>query len=59
MRMLSILFSLTHCQGTKEEKIVSAESTDENLRVARQTFLKWGNMNNVKITFATDRKFSF
>jgi hypothetical protein len=52
-------FSLIHCQGTKEAKIVSAESTDETLRVARQTFLNLGNMNNVNITFATDRKFSF
>lgn len=47
-------FSPIHCQGTKEAKIVSAESTVEILRVARQTFLKWGNMNNVNITFARD-----
>jgi predicted GTPase len=52
-------FSLIHCQGTKEAKIVSTESTDETLRVARQTFLNWGNMNNVKITFATEWNFSF
>jgi len=31
---------------------VSAESTDETSRVARQAFLNWDIMNNVKITFA-------
>ena len=33
---------------------MSAESTDETLRVARQTFFELGQMNNVKITFATE-----
>jgi hypothetical protein len=38
---------------------VSAESTVKILRVASQMFLDCGNRNIVKITFATDRKFSF